>query len=218
MQSRGDACGLAHRRAGAVGGHQQPGLDAPARSQPCPNPILLDLEGFDPLGAVFGQACSAAFLLQPMAQLTRDHNRADSLDVQFGGTQADMAEAAFATDFDAANRALRQGFVADTEPGQDIERGAVDDEGPVVVAWLLLGAAGHCLDHRDIEAGLGQSDAEAGAGQPAADDQDVVTGVDRAHARINASISSATTGTSALRISGAVSVTRTSSSMRMPML
>ena len=91
-----------------------------------------------------------------------------------GGVQADVAETVGPGDVDVADRAARQAVVEDAQVGQDVQRGAVDDQGSIVVARLVVGAAVYRLDDRHVESGAGQADGQRCAGHPAAGDDDVV--------------------------------------------
>ena len=93
---------------------------------------------------------------------------------KLGGVQADVAETVGPGDVDVADRAARQAVVEDAQVGQDVQRGAVDDQGSIVVARLVVGAAVYRLDDRHVESGAGQADGQRCAGHPAAGDDDVV--------------------------------------------
>src|SRR5690625_4887045 len=148
------------------------------------------------------------------AQFAGHDDGAKARVAEVSGVEGQVAGCAGAAYFDAPEGLGMQRIVQHVEVAENIERGGVDHQRAVIKAGAAVRAGLKGLDQGNSAPGLRKADGQRRTGQAAADDDDVKV----AHDCMTASIFSGSDGTASVRFSGSPSVTRMSSSMRMPML
>ena len=174
-----DAQGVTHAAARAVGGDQQ------ARAQHLLARVVGNADATQAIGGIaqsdeahravaadtgeFGQPRFERF-----AEVARDHDPAEFAAAMLGGVQHGAAEITAAADVDARDRAGgRTQLLHHAQRGEGVDGGFGEAE-VALVEYAGQGAGRRGLDQADIEALPVQRDRQAGADQPAADDQDVM--------------------------------------------
>ena len=176
-----DAQGLAHPAARAVSGDQQ------ARAQHLLARVVGNADATQAIGVIIQSdeahravAADMGEFGQPrferLAEVAGDHDPAEFAAAMPGGLQHGAAKITAAADVDARDRAGgRTQLLQHAQRGKGIDGGFGEAE-VALVEYVGQGTGGRGLDQAHIEALPVQGDRQAGADQPAADDQDVMGG------------------------------------------
>src|SRR6056297_544736 len=215
MMIRADAGNLAHHGVGAVRSDQQPGCAKGAVIESNTNPIPLDRERFQARRAELGDV---VVLLQrsqhDVTKLSGHNHSPEKVAPVVCGAQVQATESSGARDPYLSDRHSDQRFREQSKRAEDIERGGVDDQSAVVVTGLVIGASLGRFNDRNAPAGACQPDSQSRTDQATASEHDIKV----THACMTCSIWSIVAGTARVSTSGSFAVTRTSSSMRIPIL